>query len=120
MAQTWTIKGQTYTHAQLQELKRQGLNPHKDDIVMKFISKGALNSQEEATPEVVEDAASEGLGVPEPGAEDSQAPAPGVPATVIVAEMEKEEFDKMKAEKAWTNPAKKERYNELKAKFTKS
>lgn len=39
MAQTWKIKGQVYNHGQLQELKRQGLDPRKDEIVMKFITK---------------------------------------------------------------------------------
>ena len=39
MVQTWTIKGQTYTHAQLMELKAQGLDPRKDSVVMKHITK---------------------------------------------------------------------------------
>ena len=36
--QTWKIRGQVYTHAQLMEIKKQGLDPHKDEIIMKFIS----------------------------------------------------------------------------------
>jgi len=42
--QTWKIKGQVYTLAQLRELKAQGLDPHKDKITMKFISKPAKNA----------------------------------------------------------------------------
>lgn len=37
MKQTWKIRGQVYTIEQLRELKKQGLDPRKDDIVMKFI-----------------------------------------------------------------------------------
>lgn len=36
--QIWRIKGENYTHAQLMDLKKQGLNPRKDNIVKKFIA----------------------------------------------------------------------------------
>lgn len=39
MSQIWKINGQSYTHAQLMEMKKQGLDPRKDKIEMKFITK---------------------------------------------------------------------------------
>lgn len=36
--QTWRINGQIYTHAQLLELRRQGFDPRKDQIVMSSIT----------------------------------------------------------------------------------
>ncbi len=38
MTQTWKINGQVYTHGQLMELRAQGLNPLKDQIVMAAIT----------------------------------------------------------------------------------
>lgn len=38
MTQTWTIKGQTYTHGQLMELKRQKLDPLKDEFELKAVT----------------------------------------------------------------------------------
>jgi len=38
-SQYWTIKGRTYTRAQLAELRAQGLDPHKDDIEYKYITR---------------------------------------------------------------------------------
>lgn len=35
--QIWTIKGQNYTHEQILEMKRQGLDPRKDTIELKFL-----------------------------------------------------------------------------------
>jgi len=48
--QTWTIKGKTYNHEQLMELKKQGLDPHKDEITMVFVTphKGETKAQEKA------------------------------------------------------------------------
>lgn len=49
--QTWKINGQVYTHSQLMEMKKQGLDPRKDNIEMKFITRnkvtGALPEKEE-------------------------------------------------------------------------
>lgn len=86
--QTWKIKGQVYTRSQLQELKRQGLDPRKDDIVMKFVT--VTNSGE-------------------PVAEIQTA-----------VETEKEEFARLKLERAWKSADKKDRYNELKAKYSEA
>jgi len=38
MTQTWSIGGRTYTHAQLMELRKQGLDPRKDEIVMASVT----------------------------------------------------------------------------------
>lgn len=38
MTQLWTIKGQTYTHGQLMELKRQKLDPLKDEFELKAVT----------------------------------------------------------------------------------
>lgn len=36
--QTWNIRGQVYTHAQLMEMKKQGIDPRKDNVVLKFVT----------------------------------------------------------------------------------
>ncbi len=38
MTQSWNINGQTYTHGQLMELRKQKLDPLKDKIVMANIT----------------------------------------------------------------------------------
>lgn len=38
MTQTWTIKGQTYTHGQLMEMRKQGLDPVKDEVELKAVT----------------------------------------------------------------------------------
>lgn len=48
--QTWKIKGKTYNHGQLMELKRQNLDPIKDEIVMSSVTK--KNQPEMEVPEV--------------------------------------------------------------------
>jgi len=90
MSQTWKINGQIYNRSQLQELKRQGLDPRKDDIVMKFITNPGLERA-----------------IGDPGGNEAEVPA----------ETEEEEFARLKASSAWLHAATKERYNELKAKF---
>jgi len=105
--QTWKIKGQVYTHAQLLELRKQGLDPRKDHIEMKFVTK---NSKDEIVGEVTEKkkvVASEPASTPE---------APAAPEQAQI-KAETEEYARLKKERAWTNPAKKPRYDELKAKF---
>jgi hypothetical protein len=126
MTQTWKIKGQVYTHAQLMELKKQGLDPRKDDIVMKFIT----NPQPEAnTPKIETNEATkalEGMDVEKVEVLKNQdgeviTEKEEVPTAQEngVVETEEEEFARLTKEKAWVNKSKKERYSELKAKFTK-
>ena len=52
--QTWTIRGQVYNHEQLLELKRQGLDPRKDDIVMKFVTPKSTEVTEEEPSKAME------------------------------------------------------------------
>lgn len=98
--QTWKIKGKDYTREQLQELKRQGLDPRKDNIVMKFISGDQATKSEE---------------VKESGHVEE---AKGSSAVKVELETEEQEFERLKNERAWVNKDKKDRYNELKTKFT--
>lgn len=37
--QTWTINGKTFNIGQLRELKKQGIDPRKDDFEMKAVTK---------------------------------------------------------------------------------
>lgn len=83
--QTWKIKGQVYTHAQLMELKRQGLDPRKDDIVMKFIT----NPQPEVKPEEKKASKKEVVSeVPELPTEPEAPEAPEAPVVEEVTEPE--------------------------------
>lgn len=124
--QTWKIKGQVYTHAQLMELKRKGLDPRKDKIIMKFIT--PRNTEEDEVevetetetepqaPETVVEPAEEGELPPPPAeAPEPQAPAdsPEAPAEEPKLETEAEELARMKEERAWLNPKTKDRYKEL-------
>ncbi len=52
--QTWKIRGQVYTHGQLLELKKQGLNPHKDSIVLATVMPHAEPSKPVEEPKVEE------------------------------------------------------------------
>ena len=90
--QTWKIRNQVYTHPQLMELKRQGLDPRKDDIVMKFVTV-------DKSGKVVRKKEEEVKGEPTPNKD---------------VELFKE-FESLKKEKAWLKPDKKARYSELKA-----
>jgi len=107
------------------ELKRQGLDPRKDDIVMKFIT----NPQP-----VVEEAKIEANEAVEVTESKTDIPVVlGTPTDEVievekevveteekednVIETEEEEFARLKTEKAWVNNLKKGRYHELKAKF---
>ncbi len=38
MAQTWKINGQVYTHGQLMELRKQGLDPRRDQIILSAVT----------------------------------------------------------------------------------
>lgn len=42
MQQTWTINGKTFTHAQLMELKKRGLDPRKAEFTFAEITKPNL------------------------------------------------------------------------------
>lgn len=114
--QLWSINGKTYNHAQLIELKRQGLDPSKDNIQMKFVTPQVIESERLAKEaiaepeEVVEVATLEPEEVPSAEPEVSSEPV-GEPET------DEEEYERLKNEKAWVNNDKKARYNELKEKF---
>jgi hypothetical protein len=75
VTQTWTIKGKTYTHDQLMELKSQGLDPRKDDIQMKFVTPQVIANEKkkEEEPEVPAEPAvvpaEEPAPIPEPAVE---------------------------------------------------
>lgn len=113
--QTWRINGQTYTHAQLMELKKQGLDPRKDKIEMKFVTKN--NKGEALGDKKPEEVAAPEVAVPEPVKEEAPV-AEVVDAEEVktqeVPESLEEEFERLKTEKAWVNNEKKGRYNELK------
>ncbi len=119
--QTWKIKGQVYTHEQLMELKKMGLNPHKDKIEMKFITPGVKENQTEqkAEPDIGQ--------LTEPPKEEQAAvnsgegsPDAEVLGTVPVdPETEEHEFERLTKEKAWLKKDQKARYAELKEKFKK-
>lgn len=107
--QTWTINGKTYNHEQLMELKKQGLDPRKDDIQMKFVTPQVIESEKQAKealeqPEVVETTIST----------DEV-----VDVNIEQVESDEQEFARLKTERAWKNEDKKARYNELKEKFKK-
>ena len=74
--QTWKIKGQVYTHAQLMELKRQGLDPRKDDITMKFITNPKLKEQKDVPEVAEEDSRVEEEATEEPVLEEAVAEIP--------------------------------------------
>lgn len=125
MQQTWKINGQVYNHSQLMEMKRQGLNPRKDQILLKSITnqkaEEVIETPETAvedlpveTTEVVEEVVEE----PVEAAEELSVAESENATDEQQSETEEEEFARLKTEKAWLSPAKKERYNELKAKFT--
>lgn len=115
--QTWKIKGQVFTHAQLMEMKKQGIDPRKDKVIMKFITKPKNEvlpekAAEEVKAPVVEDVPI----VPEVPVEvASETVTPETP----VVETELEEFERLKVERAWKSAAKKDRYAELKLKLNK-
>lgn len=102
--QTWKIKGRSYTHEQLQELKRQGFSPFRpEEFEMKFIANPKtkpVEKKEEEPP------------VEEP-------PEPPKDLEEDRKETEEEEFARLTKEKAWVNKEKKPRYDELKAKLIK-
>lgn len=104
MAQTWKIKGQVYTLGQIQEMRKQGLNPHKDVIVMKFITNPQIKPSADLND--LTDGTTDEAKALHSHSEDS-----------LPTETEEEEFKRLKTEKAWVNPAKKARYAELKAKL---
>lgn len=52
MSQTWTIKGKTYKRGQLDEMRRQKLDPKTDEIVMKEITP---RKKAKAAPEKAEE-----------------------------------------------------------------
>lgn len=138
MSQTWKINGQTYNHGQLMELKRQGLDPRRDKIILKSVTNQpaeVVEEKVESTTEVeniTEDAVDE---QPETAVEEvsndqgalpegenveggSLDNAPGNATDEATdSETEEEEFARLKTERAWVNPDKKARYDELKAKF---
>lgn len=124
MQQTWKINGQVYNHSQLMEMKRQGLNPRKDQILLKSITNQKAEEVVETPVEtVVEELPAETTEVVEEVAEEpvEATEEPSIAEEVAdeqQSETEEEEFARLKTEKAWLSPAKKERYNELKAKFT--
>ena len=113
--QTWKINGQVYTHAQLMELKAQGLDPRKDNIEMKFVTrnnKGELVAKADETKPAVEEPKKEPVeSKVTTSSTDVEVPVEAEPET------EEQEYERLKAEKAWVNNDKKARYNELKAKF---
>lgn len=110
--QLWTIKGQTYTHAQLMELRKQGLDPRKDNIEMKFITK---NKQGEIVGKKEEDKKMEEY---EKELKKNQEQAKKI-QEALENETEEQEFERLKQERAWKNENKKARYAELKAKLNK-
>jgi DNA polymerase II large subunit len=106
--QTWEINGQVYTHPQLMELKKQGLDPRKDEIVMKLLSPKRDDEvpqtelvNEEVSKETLEDV--------------TQLPE----TEEALEETEEQEFARLKASKAWNKPETRERYRELKKKLNK-
>lgn len=129
MSQTWNIKGQAYTHGQLMELKRQGLDPRRDKIVMKSIT-----NQPTDEPEVVDEVEDAGTGITQDDQYADEIRADEENTDQITAdeaevakddqagnvESDEEEFERLKAERAWVNPEKKPRYDELKARFATS
>lgn len=91
------------------ELRKQGLDPLKDEIVMKAVTpRKEVKKVEE--PKVETTATS--TDVPKAETEEVANVKAATPET------EQEEFSRLKAEKAWVNSDKKARYNELKAKFS--
>lgn len=130
MQQTWKINGQVYNHSQLMEMKRQGLNPRKDQILLKSITNQKAEEVVETpvetvvedlpveTTEVVEEVVQEVAEEPVEVVEESSIAESENATDEQQSETEEEEFARLKTEKAWLSPAKKERYNELKAKFT--
>lgn len=126
MSQTWTINGKTYNHAQLQELKRLGLDPRKDQIEMKMVTphgkkdaggdEGVLKKENEQLKGKVAELEAElqkgqssTESVNEPEVESSEPNQ---------AELEAE-FEKLKSENAWLHKEKKARYKELKTLLNK-
>lgn len=125
MSQTWTINGKTYNHAQLQELKRLGLDPRKDNIEMKMVTphgkkdvggdEGELKKENEQLKSKIAELEAElekaqGSTETTNGSEDGGGPNQ--------SELEAE-FEKLKSENAWLHKDKKDRYKELKTLLNK-
>jgi hypothetical protein len=116
--QTWKINGQIYTHQQLMELKAQGLDPRKDKIEMKFITKNnkdeIVGNVRKPQEEVIEDVTTEKTITQTPTNVETNIPE----EEKDHFEAEEEEFKRLKKERAWKKADEKARYAELKAKFT--
>ena len=106
MSQSWKINGQVYNHQQLMELKAQGLDPRKDKIEMKFITK---NSKDEIVGNV---------GKPQVKAEKEATIETKIAQTTANVD-EEQEFELLKSQKAWLYFNTKDRYKELKIKLSK-
>lgn len=49
--QTWRINGQVYTHAQILEMRAQGIDPRTDKVEMKFVTPGTKEGLEKVKKE---------------------------------------------------------------------
>jgi len=110
--QTWKIRGQVYTHAQLMEIKKQGLDPHKDEIIMKFISpnKEVVAPKNESIDEV---------STPEPDDKKDEDKVPKEEAETDIRDLKR--FEELKAIGYFNlKGALREEYTNLKALLTKA
>lgn len=124
--QTWTIKGKTYNHAQLMELKKQKLDPLNDEIVVKYVTPKKEEKVAEVKQEEVENISCEVCQCdcnchPCEHTKEDETNAKADPIQAISSdETPEQEFERLTKEKAWLKNDKKERYNELKALLAKN